>query len=282
MTHTNAIRSMIALGATLLVGTVLAQSPPAENKTQEQAPVVQVEPKADKGDKSPAAEPAFKSRKEKLSYAFGADLARNLKRQRMDLDLDLLVKALRDAMAGNKLLMTNDEMVATMTTFQEERKQDFDHARTMVSAKNKKAGEEFFAQNVKKEGVVTLPSGLQYKILKQGDGKIPTLEDKVVCSYRGTLLDGREFDNSSKRDHPPTVPVKGLLKGWSEALQLMPVGSKWQLFIPPQLGYGERVVGGIGPNSMLLFEVELISIEEKPQSVEDKPQGAAGKSHGSS
>jgi FKBP-type peptidyl-prolyl cis-trans isomerase len=151
----------------------------------------------------------------------------------------------------------------------------------MISAKNKKAGEALFAENVKKEGIVTLPSGLQYKILKRGDGKQPSLADKVVCHYQGTLLDGRVFDSSYKKNEPATLPVKGLIKGWSEALQLMPVGSKWQLFIPPQLGYGERVVGGIGPNSTLLFEVELISIQEGPQSVQDKPQGVAVKPQGS-
>ncbi len=135
----------------------------------------------------------------------------------------------------------------------------------MLSGKNKEAGDAFFAENLKKEGVVTLPSGLQYKILRQGDGKKPTLEDVVVCNYRGTLLDGTEFDSSYKRNEPATMPVKGLIKGWSEALQLMSVGSKWQLFIPPQLAYGERVVGGIAPNAMLVFEVELISIQDKPQ-----------------
>jgi FKBP-type peptidyl-prolyl cis-trans isomerase len=134
----------------------------------------------------------------------------------------------------------------------------------MLSEKNKKAGQALFAENLKKEDVVTLPSGLQYKVLKQGDGRKPTLEDTVVCQYRGTLLDGTEFDSSYKRNQPATVPVKGVIKGWSEALQGMPVGSKWQLFIPPQLAYGERIVGGIAPNATLIFEIELLSIQDKP------------------
>ncbi|TMD18605.1 MAG: FKBP-type peptidyl-prolyl cis-trans isomerase, partial [Chloroflexi bacterium] len=124
-------------------------------------------------------------------------------------------------------------------------------------------GGAFLAENVKKEGVVTLASGLQYKILKQGDGRKPTVDDVVVCNYRGTLLDGTEFDSTYKRNKPATVPIRGLIKGWFEALQLMPVGSRWQLFISPQLAYGERVVNGIAPNATLVFEVELISIQNK-------------------
>jgi FKBP-type peptidyl-prolyl cis-trans isomerase FklB len=131
----------------------------------------------------------------------------------------------------------------------------------LLAEKNKKAGEAFLAENQKKEGVVTLPSGLQYKILKAGDGKKPTLDDTVVCHYRGALLDGTEFYNSYKRNQPMTIQVKGVIKGWTEALQLMPVGSKWQLFVPPNLAYGELGSGPIGPNSTLIDEVELLSIK---------------------
>ena len=129
---------------------------------------------------------------------------------------------------------------------------------------NKKAGEEFLAANKTKDGVVTLPSGLQYKILTAGTGPKPTLSDSVVCNYKGTLLDNTEFDSSYKRGQPATFPVGGVIKGWTEALQLMPVGSKWQLFIPPDLAYGPRGSGPtIGPSSTLIFEVELISIKGK-------------------
>jgi FKBP-type peptidyl-prolyl cis-trans isomerase len=240
-------------GMALLVGCAAAQETATSNKSQEQAPAVS------KPDNAPQQDPAFQNWKDKLSYAIGADLAKGLRLQRVDVNVNVLVEALSDTLAGNKLVMTQEEVTATLKRFENEKKQDYDHAKAMLSQKNKGAGDAFFAENVKKEGVVTLPSGLQYKVLKQGNGKKPTLEDTVVCNYRGTLLDGTEFDSSYKRNQAATLPVKGLLKGWSEALQLMPVGSKWQLFIPPALGYGERVVGGIAPNATLIFEVELIS-----------------------
>ena len=176
-----------------------------------------------------------------------------------------IIRALTDALADKNLLMTDEEVTATLKTVEAEQKHDFEHAKTMIAEKNRKAVEAFVAENAKKEGVITLPSGLQYKILKQGDGKMPMLDDHVVCHYRGTLIDGTEFDSSYRRNQPATLPVKGVMPGWAQALQLMPVGSKWQVFIPPQLAYGERVVSGIGANAMLIFEVELISIQDKPQ-----------------
>jgi FKBP-type peptidyl-prolyl cis-trans isomerase len=179
----------------------------------------------------------------------------------------LLIRALTDALADQNLIMTDEEVTATLKTVEAEQKHDFEHAKLMIAEKNRKAVEAFVAENVKKEGVVTLPSGLQYKILKQGDGKMPMLDDHVVCHYRGTLIDGTEFDSSYKHDKPATLPVKGVMAGWAQALQLMPVGSKWQVFIPPQLAYGEKVVSGIGSNAMLIFEIELLSIQDKPQTV---------------
>jgi FKBP-type peptidyl-prolyl cis-trans isomerase len=133
--------------------------------------------------------------------------------------------------------------------------------KSKLVAKNKEQGAEFLAKNKTKEGVVTLPSGLQYKTLKEGNGKKPGLEDTVVCNYVGTLVDGTEFDSSYKRNQPVAFPVKGVIKGWTEALQLMPVGSKWQLFIPPELAYGAQGTGPIAPESTLIFEVELLSIK---------------------
>jgi FKBP-type peptidyl-prolyl cis-trans isomerase len=139
--------------------------------------------------------------------------------------------------------------------------------RQQAIEKNKKAGEAFLAANKEKPGVVTLPSGLQYKILQPGSGPKPTASDSVVCNYRGTLVDGTEFDSSFKRGQPATFPVGQVIKGWTEALQLMPVGSKWELFIPSDLAYGERGTNGgpIGPNETLIFEVELVSIQAKSQ-----------------
>jgi len=255
-----------ALGMALLVGTAAAQQAPAVDKNQDKAPESKAE-QAAPDNKAPQEDPTLQNWKDKLSYAVGADVARGLKLQRVDVNLDLLVRALRDGLAGNKLVMTQEDVTATLKRFEDEQKQDFEHAKAMLSVKNKNAGETLFGENLKQEGVVTLPSGLQYKILKQGDGKKPTLDDTVVCNYRGTLLNGTEFDSSYKRNQPATMPVKGLIKGWAEALQLMPVGSTWKLFIPPQLAYGERIVGGIAPNATLIFEVELVSIQDKPQTV---------------
>ena len=224
-------------------------------------------PPSDKDQNGPA---LIQSRKDKISYAFGVNLAREMKRQKNDVNVDLLVKAMTDALADKQLVMTDEEVTAILKKLEEEEKQDYEHARRMVGEKNRRAAEEFFAENAKKDGIVTLPSGLQYKILKKGEGKLPALDDKIVCEYRGTLLDGREFDSSAKRGHALTLPVKGIMAGWTQALQMMPVGSKWQLFIPSQLAYGEKIVKGIGPNAMLIFEVELLSIEDKTQTASAK------------
>jgi FKBP-type peptidyl-prolyl cis-trans isomerase FklB len=280
----SATRWLVTVGVVLLVGTVVGQEAatvnngeqtPTVNKSQlevgatsKSEPGASVPKSADAAVTPPQSQPdnpIIESRKDKISYAFGVDLARDLKQQKNDLNVDLLMQALKDALAGKPLIMTDDEATATLKQLKAEQKQDYEHAKNMLSAKNSKAGEAFFAENAKKEGIVTLPSGLQYKVLKKGDGKTPVLDDHVLCNYRGTLLDGTEFDSSYKRNQPATLPVKGLIKGWSQALQLMPVGSKWQLFIPPQLGYGDRVVGGIAPNAMLIFEIELLSIQDKTQ-----------------
>ena len=267
MTLQTAMRWTTALGMALLAGIASGQQAPAVDKTQQETQADKAEQEAVPASKTQQDEPTIQSWKDKVSYAFGINLGRDLVRQRSDLNVDLLMKALADALAGNKLIMTDDEVTATLKTFEAQQKHDFEHAKMMVGAKNKKAVETFVAENVKKEGVITLPNGLQYRVLKQGDGKTPALDDRVVCHYRGTLVDGTEFDSSYRRNQPATLPVKGLIAGWTQALQLMPVGSRWQIFIPPQLAYGEKIVGGIGPNAMLIFEVELISIQDKPQTV---------------
>ncbi len=266
MTSQTRTQWTITLGMALLAGSATAQQAPAVNQIPQEAPTVKAGPE-EAASKTAQEQPTIQSRKDKISYAFGVDFARDLKRQRDDLNVDLLVRALTDALAGKNLIMSDEEVTATLKKFDAEQKQDLEHAKGMIAEKNKKAAEAFVAENVKKEGVVTLPSGLQYKVLKQGDGKIPTLDDHVVCNYRGTLIDGTEFDSSYKRKQPAMLPIKGVFAGWSQALQLMPVGSKWQIFIPPQLAYGEKIVGGIGPNAMLIFEVELIAIQDKPQTV---------------
>jgi FKBP-type peptidyl-prolyl cis-trans isomerase FklB len=213
--------------------------------------------------------PELKSPKEKLSYALGMDLGTQLTRQSVQIDADLLAQGLRDALSGGKTRLTEAEARAAITELQNELRSKQAAAQNEKMAqqgeKNKKEGEIFLAENKTKEGVVTLPSGLQYKILKEGEGNKPSLDDTVVCNYRGTFIDGTEFDSSYKRNQPATFPVKGVIKGWTEALQLMPVGSKWQLFVPSSLAYGDRGAANvIGPNAVLLFEVELISIQGKP------------------
>jgi FKBP-type peptidyl-prolyl cis-trans isomerase len=205
----------------------------------------------------------LKTETDKISYGLGVGMARNFKRQGVEqVEIDLVVKGLKDALAGDKLLMTEEELQKTMSAFQKALMESQAQFAKVAGEKNKKEGEAFLAENKKKDGIVTLPSGLQYKILKTGEGKKPTLTDTVVCHYRGTLLDGTEFDSSYKRNQPATFAVKALIKGWTEALQLMPVGSKWQLFVPAGLAYGDKAASPeIGPNAALVFEMELLSIK---------------------
>jgi len=208
--------------------------------------------------------PVLKDQKEKASYALGVDLGNKLKAQSMELDADLVSRGLKDALAGKKTILNEEEIKLALSALQIELRTKAVEAAKKLGEKNKQEGEAFLAENKTKEGVVTLASGLQYKILKAGDGKKPTADDTVGCHYRGTLIDGKEFDSSYKRNQPATFPLKRAIKGWSEALQLMPVGSKWQLFIPPELAYGEKgATSGIGPNATLIFEVELLSIKGK-------------------
>jgi FKBP-type peptidyl-prolyl cis-trans isomerase FklB len=205
------------------------------------------------------------TQQQKVSYAIGMNLGRQFKAQSVDINVEMLVQGLRDAMSGGNTAMTDDEARAVMNAFGEELRSKQAANMAQQGEKNAKEGEAFLAANKTKEGVVTLPSGLQYKVLKEGTGPKPALTDTVVCHYRGTLIDGTEFDSSYKRNEPAKFPVNGVIKGWTEALQLMPVGSKWQLWVPSSLAYGERGVGPqIPPNTMLIFEVELISIQPKP------------------
>ncbi len=206
----------------------------------------------------------LKTEKDKISYGVGTGIARNLKRQGIDadIDLDLVIKGMRDSLSGGSLLMTEEELEKTMSAFQTKVMEKQAAVAKVTGEKNKKEGEAFLETNKKREGVTTLPSGLQYKILNAGEGKKPTINDTVVCNYRGTFIDGTEFDSSYKRNQPATFAVKGVIKGWTEALQLMPVGSKWQLFVPSNLAYGAQgALPGIGPNAVLIFEVEILAIK---------------------
>jgi FKBP-type peptidyl-prolyl cis-trans isomerase FklB len=202
---------------------------------------------------------------DKISYAIGVDMAKGLKRSGLEIQSDALARGLKDASAGGPLLMTDEDMKKTMSALQEKMMKKQADARKAMEAgaeENKKAGDAYLAVNKAKDGVVTLPSGLQYKIIKKGEGKLPTDTDSVECQYKGTLINGTEFDSSYKRGQPATFKVTGVIPGWTEALKLMPVGSTWQLFIPSQLAYGPRGMGGvIGPNETLIFELELLGIK---------------------
>jgi len=213
----------------------------------------------------------------------GNGLGANLKKQSVEVDWNLVSQGMKDAVAGSKTRLTEEEAKAVLTEVQTEIQKQQQEKAKEEAAKNKSEGDAYLAANKTKEGVVTLPSGLQYKILTAGTGPKPAATDSVLCNYRGTLINGTEFDSSYKRKAPATFGVSQVIKGWTEALQLMPVGSKWQLFIPASLGYGERGEprGGIEPNSTLIFEVELLSIvdknadknkDEKKNEKTDKPE----------
>ena len=205
----------------------------------------------------------LKTQKEKASYAIGMDMGNSLKRNNIDIDPDILGKAIKDVLAGTKPLMTDQEARATMIALQKELQAKQQEKMKVQGEKNKKEGDAFLAENKKKIGVKTLPSGLQYAVLVEGKGKTPKADDTVSVNYKGSLIDGTEFDSSYKRGEPATFQVGGVIKGWTEALQLMKEGSKWRLVIPADLAYGAQGTpnGPIGPGAVLIFEVELLSIK---------------------
>ena len=205
---------------------------------------------------------ALKSQKDKISYIIGLDIGNNLKRQGAEIDPDTLLRGMKDALSGSKPLLSEDEIREVTTAFRQEMAQKQAEVTKKLAEKNKSEGEAFLGENKKKEGVKILPSGLQYKVITEGSGRSPKESDTVTVNYKGTFVDGTEFDSSYKRGEPATFPVNGVIKGWTEALPLMKEGAKWQLFIPPSLAYGEAGAGNaIGPNATLIFEVELISIK---------------------
>jgi FKBP-type peptidyl-prolyl cis-trans isomerase len=287
------VRTMLAAGVVLL-GNAVAQTSAAPSQTppakKPAAPAAKKSPTTAKKTGTATkdeAVTALTSTKQKASYAIGMNWGTGLHRQGIDVDGAALIQGMKDALAGGKTLLTEDEARSALMQLQKEMQEKQQAKAAQEGEANKKEGDAFLAANKTKEGVVVLPSGLQYKILTPGTGPKPTASDSVVCNYKGTLIDGTEFDSSYKRGEPATFPVTGVIKGWTEALQLMPVGSKWQLFIPPDLAYGPRGTPGgpIGPNATLIFEVELISIKDKnpppdkvpaPGAAPDKtPAGAA-------
>jgi FKBP-type peptidyl-prolyl cis-trans isomerase FklB len=204
----------------------------------------------------------LKDSKDKESYSLGYQLGQSLKSQGVDINLEIFASGIKDAFGGKEPQMSQEEMRATIMELQKRIMAARQKELKEKGVKNLEEGKKFLVENQKKEGIKTLPSGLQYKVLTEGSGKTPKPEDTVTVNYRGTLIDGTEFDSSYKRGQPATFQVKGVIKGWTEALQLMKEGSKWQLFIPPDLAYGEKGAGrDIGPNATLIFEVELVSIK---------------------
>jgi FKBP-type peptidyl-prolyl cis-trans isomerase FklB len=268
------MRKSLTLAVTAVAAGIIAlgyaqaqQTPPASTpKTAPPASATQTpgtttpNPPAAKPGTTVAKKPTvltLTTQKQKASYAIGLNIGKSMHKDSVDVDPNILLRGLKDGLAGSKPLLTDDEARAAMVALQADlRKQQEEKIQS------------FLVANKTKEGVVALPSGLQYKILKEGTGPKPTASDTVVCNYKGTLMDNTEFDSSYKRGQPATFPVSGVIKGWTEALQLMPVGSKWQLVIPGELGYGARggpPGSGIGPNETLIFEVELMSIQPKAE-----------------
>jgi len=204
----------------------------------------------------------IKTLQDSVSYGIGMDIGKNLKAQMIDVNPDVIAQALKDVNSNGKMMLTDEQARSAMMAFQSQMMAKHEEKMKAAGEKNKREGEVFLAENKKKEGVVTLPSGVQYRILTAGTGKKPKAKDNVIVSYRGSLIDSTEFDNSYKRGEPVTFPVSGIIKGLSEAIQLMPLGSKWQIFIPSDLGYGAQGAGTlVTPNATLIFEIELLGIK---------------------
>jgi FKBP-type peptidyl-prolyl cis-trans isomerase FklB len=216
----------------------------------------------------------LKDQKDKESYSLGYQFGQYVKSQGVDINLDVYASGIKDALSGKESLMSKEEIRATIKGLQQRVKAEGQKELKEKAARNLEEGKRFLLENQKKEGIKTLPSGLQYKVLAEGSGKTPLETDAVTVNYRGTLIDGTEFDSSHQRGQSATFKVNGVIRGWTEALQLMKEGSKWQLFIPPDLAYRERGAGrNVPPNSTLIFEVELLSVGggSSPEADEKKP-----------
>lgn len=262
--------AMLALGLGLCLSSADAQQSPARKASPKApAPVAPSGTSVKKTAPRPAARPraqtvvpSLTTQKQKASYSIGLDIGDTFRKQGMDLDAALLAKGIQDALSGKPRLMTEKEAGASLDLFRQEMMSRQTANNRALGEKNKLEGEKFLAGNRTQAGVVALPSGLQYRELSAGSGATPKASDTVITHYRGTLLDGSEFDNSHKRGEPARFAVNQVIRGWTEALQLMKVGAKWQLFVPSHLAYGERSPGPeIGPNSTLIFEIELLGIQ---------------------
>ena len=263
---TIALAVTISLGVACLAGCASHSKPGATpvkpGATASQTPAAQ----------TPAGTNVLNDEKARISYAIGMSMGHNLQHQGVEVDANLVARGVNDVLSGPTLL-TPEQAQEVLTAFQKEFATKQQKIREEAAAKNKAEGEAFLATNKNNPGVNMLPDGLQYKVITNGDGTIPTSNDVVTVNYRGTLIDGTEFDSSIKRGKPEQFPVGNVIHGWTEALLQMKVGSKWQLFVPSELAYGARGRPGIPANSVLIFEVELLSTEPQPA---PEPSAAAG------
>jgi FKBP-type peptidyl-prolyl cis-trans isomerase len=260
----NTVVVQLCAAGLMMLGHATAQQAPAASSPQSTtaAPKTAAKKPATASKTAPAV--TLKTQREKNSYALGMSIALGLHKQGVDVDPALVARGVRDQMSGAKTLMSEEEMKASLQQLRGDLMKQQEAKAREAGASNRKEGDAFLAANKAKQGVTTLPDGLQYKVLTEGTGPKPTASDTVTVNYRGTLVNGKEFDSSYKRGQPASFPVGGVIRGWTEALQLMPVGSKWQLFIPADLAYGDHPPSAdIGPGETLIFEVELLSIGEK-------------------
>ena len=264
----------------LAVGSLVLFAAGCDKKPGEKTDAAKTETAKDEGKGDVKAIPGLATEKEQVSYMIGLDIAKSLEMAKDEIDLATINKAMKTALAGEKPLMDEKQAAEVRDSFAQ-KIQAKQIAKMMAEAKKNLAdGEAFLATNGKKPGVVTTASGLQYQALTEGKGAKPKPTDVVRVHYKGTLLDGKQFDSSYDRGQPATFPLNGVIKGWTEGLQLMPVGSKYKLFVPSELAYGENGPGQIGPNATLIFDVELLGIEnpaEKPAAVKAEPKAAAKK-----
>ena len=263
------MKKLVTLSALLLVGAGVVVT--AQQAAQPANP-----PAGQEAAQAPANPAKPQSLEDQASYVIGLNIGRNLKAQEVPANPDIVMKGIRDGLSGAQPAMTDEEMQTAMNTFQQQMMAKQEAKMQAEGQKNQKAADEFLATNKAKKGVVTTASGLQYEVVKEGTGASPKATDQVTVHYTGTLLDGTKFDSSVDRGQPATFPVNQVIPGWTEALQLMKVGGKYKLYIPPALGYGERGAGGeIGPNALLVFDVELLGIGEPAaqQQPQTPPQG---------
>jgi len=267
------ICAAVILAGMMLCGRAIAQQSSTANAQPAPAPKTQ-KPTGNSSTAAAKTAPAttakagtirpLVTKQDKLSYALGLNFGRGLKQQSIEVDPNIVARGVVDSFAGGQIALTDDEIKTALTELAGELRSKQEATMQQLGIENKKEGQAFLEANKAKAGVVSLPSGLQYKVLTAGTGPKPAASDTVVCNYRGTLINGQEFDSSYKRGQPASFPVSGVIKGWTEALQLMPVGSKWELYIPSDLAYGDRGAGpSIGPSATLIFQVELLSIQGK-------------------